>query len=71
MHDALCQGPGCSIGYWKDHQALGYGDLDIGKFLDRLELSGFNDPVVLEIELNKAFESLNFNRSIRPGLLTS
>jgi len=27
LHDALCQGPGCSIGYRKGHQALVYGDL--------------------------------------------
>lgn len=71
LHDGPWQGRDRNIGYGKDHQALGHGDLDVGRFLDRLELSGFNGPVVLELELNKAFESLDFIRSIRPGLLAS
>ena len=70
LYDAYCQGPGCSIEYGKDYQALGHGDLD-ERFLNRLELSGFNDPVVLEVELKKALDSLDFIRSIRPGLPTS
>lgn len=65
------QGPGCSIEYGKDHQSLSHGDHDIGRFLDRIELSGFNSPVVLEPELHKALVSLDYFRSIHPGLFTS
>jgi len=71
LHDGPWQGSGRNIGYGKDHQALGYGDLDVGRFLDRLTLSGFDGPVVLELDIDKALESLAFIRSIRPGLLAT
>ncbi|MCP6756287.1 hypothetical protein NL533_32170, partial [Klebsiella pneumoniae] len=36
LHDAPRWQPGGPIVYGQDHQALGKGDLDLGRFLDRL-----------------------------------
>ncbi len=40
LHDSPRWEPGTDIVYGKDHQALGKGDLDLGRFLDRLHAGG-------------------------------
>ena len=70
LHDGPWQGPNRDIGYGKDHQALGRGDLDVARLLDRLDEAGFDGPVILELNLESALESLEYIRSIRPELLS-
>lgn len=70
LHDGPWQGQNRNIGYGKDHQALGRGDLDVARLLDRLDVAGFNGPVILELNLESALESLEYIRSIRPELLS-
>src|SRR5262245_46751890 len=58
LHDAPWQGPERSIGYGRDHQVLGAGDLDVARLLDRLEAAGFAGPVVFELGVDEALASL-------------
>lgn len=69
LHDGPWQGPEQVVGYGRDHQALGIGDLDLGTLLDRLEEAKFTGPVILELTLEQALSSLNAIHTVRPGLL--
>jgi sugar phosphate isomerase/epimerase len=69
LHDGPWQGPERQIGYGKDHQALGRGDLQVGRLLDRLQVAAFNGPVVFELSSAEALESLEVIRQIRPEVL--
>ena len=68
LHDGPWQGPERNIGYGKDHQPLGAGDLDVGRFLDRLEAAGFDGPLVFELSVPQALLSLELIRTLRPHL---
>jgi|GEM_PF-5146886 len=57
------------IGYGTDHQALGRGDLDAGRLLDRLAEVGFAGPIIFELTVPEALESLDVIRRSRPGLV--
>ncbi|HZU87230.1 MAG TPA: cobamide remodeling phosphodiesterase CbiR [Anaerolineaceae bacterium] len=46
------------LGYGKDHQPLGSGDLDVVRLLRRLNEVGFNGPVIFELEVEQALQSL-------------
>ena len=70
LHDGPWQGPEHNIGYVKDHQALGKGDLDTGRLLDRLIEANFTGPVILELTAQEALRSLDVIRSLRPTLLS-
>ena len=54
------------IDYGQDHQALGKGDLDVGRFLDRLVEAHFDGPVIFEPSLAEAHQSLEVFRELRP-----
>jgi sugar phosphate isomerase/epimerase len=69
LQDGPWQGPDGNVRYGEDHQTLGCGDLDVGRFLDKLEFLGFNGPVILELDFDRALESIDFIRSIRPELI--
>ena len=69
LHDGPWQGPERTIGYGKDHQRLGRGDLDVARFLDRLAEARFAGPLVFELSLPDALASLDHIRQLRPGLL--
>ena len=56
-------------GYGEDHKPLGTGDLDLGRFLDRLAAANFTGPLVFELKVDEALESLEVVKSIRPNLL--
>jgi hypothetical protein len=71
LHDGTWQGPNRNIGYGKDHQPLGRGDLDVASFLDKLDVSGFDGPVILELNLDDALESMEFISTIRPKFLSN
>jgi sugar phosphate isomerase/epimerase len=58
LHDSPWRAPGQPPAYGLDHQALGQGDLDLPRFLARLEEARFNGPVVFELTVEQAAESL-------------
>ncbi len=68
LHDSKKMPQGVR-GYGRDHKPLGQGDLELERFLDRLDSYGFSGPVVFELSLAEALESLKVIGSIRPGYL--
>lgn len=70
LHDAPWQGPEHQIGYGKDHQALGRGDLDTGRLLDRLNAAGWTGPIIFELSLAEAAASLDAIRALRPAAIS-
>ncbi len=70
MHDAPWQGPQHNLGYGKDHQRLGQGDLDVGRFLDRLAAACWDGPIIFELNIENALASLEVVRSLRPALIS-
>jgi sugar phosphate isomerase/epimerase len=69
LHDGPWQGEAREIGYGKDHQPLGRGDLDVGGFLDRLAEAGFAGPILFELTVEEALASMETIRGLRPGFL--
>jgi sugar phosphate isomerase/epimerase len=69
LHDCRRMPPGVR-GYGEDHKALGRGDLDLGRLLDRLEAGRFSGPLVFELSVPEALASLEVVKSIRPNVLT-
>ncbi len=70
LHDSPRWEPGTAIVYGKDHQALGKGDLDLGRFLDRLHAVGYRGPLVFELTVPEAVASLEVVRQVRPQYLS-
>ena len=60
LHDGPWQGPEMKLGYGKDHSPLGTGDLDVARFLERLEKAGFSGPIIFELMLPEALASLAY-----------
>ncbi len=58
LHDGPWQGPDHTVGYGQDHRPLGHGDLDVGRFLARLDGEGFAGPIIFELPVEGARESL-------------
>ena len=58
LHDGPWQGPERRIGYGKDHQALGQGDLDVRYLLENLKGAGFDGPIIFELTVPEALASL-------------
>jgi sugar phosphate isomerase/epimerase len=56
-------------GYGEDHKPLGSGDLELGRFLDRLQTAGFKGPLVFELSVDEALVTLQVVKSIRPDYL--
>lgn len=69
LHDGPWQGPQREIGYGKDHQPLGHGDLDVGQLLERLKEAGFSGPMIFELTVTQALESLAFIQTLLPEVL--
>ena len=70
LHDGPWQGSERKIGYGKDHQALGKGDLDVGRLLDQLAAAQFDGPVIFELSTAEAVESLEIIGKLRPEVLS-
>jgi sugar phosphate isomerase/epimerase len=68
LHDARAPGAG-GVVYGRDHQSLGEGDLDVGRFLDRLDELAFEGPIILELTVEAAKASLEFVASLRPDFV--
>jgi sugar phosphate isomerase/epimerase len=71
LHDGPWQGPEGVLGYGKDHQPLGAGDLDVGRLLDRLDQARYTGPIIFELRVEEAHASLEVIRSLRPDFLES
>jgi sugar phosphate isomerase/epimerase len=65
LHDSKKMPEGVR-GYGEDHKPLGQGDLDLGHLLDRLAAANFTGPLVFELNVDEALESLEVVKSIRP-----
>jgi sugar phosphate isomerase/epimerase len=57
LHDSKQMPPGVR-GYGEDHHPLGSGDLDLGRFLARLEAANFQGPLIFELKVPEAIESM-------------
>ena len=68
LHDSKKMPAGVR-GYGEDHKTLGQGDLELGRFLDRLAAAHFTGPLVFELNVDEALESLEVVKSIRPDYM--
>jgi sugar phosphate isomerase/epimerase len=68
LHDSKKM-PAGQRGYGEDHKPLGSRDLELGRFLDRLKEANFKGPLVFELSVDEALESMQVVKSVRPGLL--
>lgn len=66
LHDSPWQGPQQKIEYGKDHQPLGTADLDVGRLLDRLHQADYQGPIIFELTLEEALQSMKYIHQIRP-----
>lgn len=64
LHDSPCWIPGTPLRYGEDHQALGKGDLDPGRLLNRLAKADFKGPLVFELTVPEAVASLEVVRRL-------
>jgi sugar phosphate isomerase/epimerase len=69
LHDSKKMPQGVR-GYGEDHKPLGTRDLDLGPFLDRLAAANYRGPLVFELTVAEALESLKVVKSIRPQYLS-
>jgi sugar phosphate isomerase/epimerase len=65
LHDSPWQGPERKIAYGKDHQTLGAGDLDVARLLDRLSEARWNGPIIFELTVEQAQQSLQVIHNLR------
>lgn len=59
LHDCPAYARTQQLGYGKDHQPLGAGDLDVARLLERLAQAQFAGPCIFELTVEQAVESLN------------
>jgi len=58
LHDAPSFARTGQLGYGKDHQPLGNGDLDVARFLNRLKQANFAGPLIFELTVAEALASM-------------
>lgn len=68
LHDGPWQGPERVIGYGKDHQALGSGDLDVARLFGRLDAAGWDGPIIFELTTDEALASREVVRGMAPAV---
>jgi sugar phosphate isomerase/epimerase len=68
LHDGPQHNPKQEISYGQDHCPLGTGDLNLEFILDRLMTAEFDGPVIFELQLHEALESLDVIKALRPNL---
>ena len=64
LHDSPSLERTGQIGYGKDHQALGQGDLDVSRFLNRLKIANFAGPLIFELTVAEALASMGMINAI-------
>lgn len=68
LHDSKKMPEGVR-GYGEDHKPLGQADLELGRLLDRLAAANFSGPLVFELKVDEALESLKVIQAVRPQYL--
>ncbi len=68
LHDGPWQGLERKIGYGKDHSPLGTGDLDVPRLLNRLLQADWRGPIIFELTVPQALQSLDFIRKVCPAI---
>jgi sugar phosphate isomerase/epimerase len=68
LHDSKKMPEGVR-GYGEDHKPLGHGDLELERLLDRLNEAKFDGPVIFELTVPQALESMKVIESVRPQFL--
>ncbi len=58
LHDCPAYARTRELGYGKDHQPLGKGDLDVARFLKRLQEANFAGTIVFELTVAEALASM-------------
>lgn len=58
LHDSPSLARTGQIGYGKDHQPLGNGDLDVLRFLNRLKQANYTGPLIFELTVAEALASM-------------
>lgn len=58
LHDAPSFARTGQLGYGKDHQALGKGDLAVTRLLNRLKQANFTGPLIFELTVAEALASM-------------
>lgn len=71
LHDCPAYGRTHQLGYGKDHQPLGTGDLDLARLLDRLTRANFAGPIIFELTVEQAVESLKAVESLNRWIVES
>lgn len=66
LHDSPWHGRLDARAYGLDHRPLGEGDLDVERFLDRLERTGFTGPLIYELRVEEALASMQVVQRLRP-----
>lgn len=69
LHDGPWQGVERNIGYGKDHAPLGTGDVDARRLLKRLDEVNFEQPIIFELTVSQAKQSLDHIRKVYPEAL--
>lgn len=68
LHDGPWQGSERRIGYGKDHSPLGTGDLDVPRLLHHLQQSAWHGPVIFELTVPQAKQSLEYIKKVCPEI---
>jgi sugar phosphate isomerase/epimerase len=68
LHDSKKMPEGMR-GYGEDHKPLGQADLELGRLLDRLAAVNFSGPLVFELKVDEALDSLKVIQAVRPQYL--
>lgn len=69
LHDGPWQGTDRKIGYGKDHAPLGTADLDVHRFLGKLKNAEFKGPIIFELTIPQALQSIDYIRQVMPEVL--
>jgi len=59
LHDCPAYTRTRKLGYGQDHQPLGKGDLDVGRFLNRLKAANFAGTIMFELTVAEALASMH------------
>lgn len=65
LHDCPHYAKDGKLGYGKDHQPLGTGDLDVARLVKRLEQANYEGPIIFELSSDEAKRSLEYIQSIK------
>jgi sugar phosphate isomerase/epimerase len=65
LHDCPSYTRDGRLGYGKDHQPLGTGDLDVARILKRLEQADYQGPIIFELSSDEAKHSIQYIKTLK------